>query len=74
LLGVIRRPAAIKQVVDGSLYPFGVDVVDLYDEHRVDPQVPSAGAAAHVQGAHEGRQGKALRLLSRGSTAGDIRC
>ncbi|MFC4532682.1 aldo/keto reductase [Sphaerisporangium dianthi] len=34
------RPAYLRQALDGSLARLGVDHVDLYYQHRVDPQVP----------------------------------
>jgi aryl-alcohol dehydrogenase-like predicted oxidoreductase len=34
------RPAHIKQVVEGSLKRLRTDVIDLYYQHRVDPNVP----------------------------------
>lgn len=33
-------PEYVKQAVDASLQRLGVDVIDLYYAHRVDPQVP----------------------------------
>lgn len=34
------RPAHIKEVVEGSLKRLRVDAIDLYYQHRVDPNVP----------------------------------
>jgi aryl-alcohol dehydrogenase-like predicted oxidoreductase len=34
------RPDYIRRSVDGSLERLGVDVIDLYYQHRVDPSVP----------------------------------
>jgi aryl-alcohol dehydrogenase-like predicted oxidoreductase len=34
------RPAYIRQAVDGSLQRLGIDTIDLYYQHRVDPQTP----------------------------------
>ncbi|MET8159099.1 aldo/keto reductase [Sphaerisporangium sp. NPDC005289] len=34
------RPDYLRQALDGSLKRLGVDHVDLYYQHRVDPQVP----------------------------------
>src|SRR6516164_8598660 len=34
------RPEHIERVVEGSLKRLKVDVIDLYYQHRVDPQVP----------------------------------
>jgi len=39
-LGVNGRPEYIRQCCDDSLRRLGVDVIDLYYQHRVDPQVP----------------------------------
>ncbi|CAM4254774.1 aryl-alcohol dehydrogenase-like predicted oxidoreductase [Paenibacillus endophyticus] len=33
-------PAYIKKSVDASLYQLGVDYIDLYYQHRVDPNIP----------------------------------
>src|SRR5262249_24664579 len=38
--GVDGRPAYIAQACDASLKRLGVDVIDLYYQHRVDPAVP----------------------------------
>src|SRR2546421_1172185 len=45
------RPERIKQSIEGSLKRLRTDVVDLYYQHRVDPNVPIedvAGAAKEV--------------------------
>jgi aryl-alcohol dehydrogenase-like predicted oxidoreductase len=47
--GVTSRPEVIRQVVDGSLQRLGVDVIDLYYQHRVDPQVPIEDVAGAVR-------------------------
>src|SRR5258708_5776499 len=49
LRGLDGSPAYIKQACDGSLRRLGVDHVDLYQLHRVDPATPieeSVGAMA----------------------------
>src|SRR6187402_915037 len=46
---VTSRPDVIKQVVDGSLHRLGVDAIDLYYQHRVDPQVPIEEVAGAVK-------------------------
>jgi aryl-alcohol dehydrogenase-like predicted oxidoreductase len=46
---VTSRPEVIKQVVDGSLHRLGVEVIDLYYQHRVDPQVPIEDVAGAVK-------------------------
>ncbi|HRZ39144.1 MAG TPA: aldo/keto reductase [Candidatus Paceibacterota bacterium] len=39
-LGVNGRPEYVRSCCDASLRRLGVDVIDLYYQHRVDPQVP----------------------------------
>lgn len=49
--GVDSRPEHIREAVEGSLRRLGTDVIDLYYQHRVDPQVPIedvAGAVAEL--------------------------
>ncbi|WP_219952583.1 aldo/keto reductase [Dickeya zeae] len=51
LRGVCGRPEYIRQAVEGSLTRLGVDVIDLYYQHRIDPAVPieeSVGALADL--------------------------
>ena len=43
------RPEHIKQVVEGSLKRLRVDAVDLYYQHRVDPNVPIEEVAGAVR-------------------------
>ncbi len=43
------RPAHIKQVVEGSLKRLRVDAIDLYYQHRVDPNVPIEDVAGAVK-------------------------
>ena len=38
--GLDSSPANIRRAVDGSLKRLGIDVIDLYYQHRVDPAVP----------------------------------
>src|SRR3954468_13722161 len=38
--GLDSRPEHIREVCDASLQRLGVDVIDLYYQHRVDPNVP----------------------------------
>lgn len=38
--GVCGRPEYVRQAVEGSLKRLGVDEIDLYYQHRVDPNVP----------------------------------
>src|SRR5438045_7849293 len=43
------RPEHIKQVVEGSLKRLKVEVIDLYYQHRVDPNVPIEDVAGAVK-------------------------
>jgi len=43
------RPEHIKQVAEGSLKRLKVDVLDLYYQHRVDPNVPIEDVAGAVK-------------------------
>src|SRR5499427_7404274 len=38
--GPDSSPANVRRAVDGSLKRLGIDVIDLYYQHRVDPNVP----------------------------------
>jgi aryl-alcohol dehydrogenase-like predicted oxidoreductase len=38
--GLNSRPEYIKQMVEGSLKRLSVETIDLYYQHRVDPDVP----------------------------------
>ena len=46
---VTSRPEVIKQVVDASRQRLGVDAIDLYYQHRVDPDVPIEDVAGAVK-------------------------
>ncbi len=46
---VDSRPEHIKQSVEGSLKRVKVDVIDLYYQHRVDPNVPMEDVAGAVK-------------------------
>src|SRR5271167_3580527 len=47
--GVNSKPEHIKQAVEGSLKRLKVDVIDLYYQHRVDPNVPIEDTAGAVK-------------------------
>ncbi len=50
-LGVNGKPEYVKQACDASLKRLGIDVIDLYYQHRVDPNVPieeTVGAMAEL--------------------------
>jgi aryl-alcohol dehydrogenase-like predicted oxidoreductase len=43
------RPEKIRQACEGSLKRLGVDVIDLFYQHRVDPEVPIEDVAGAVK-------------------------
>jgi aryl-alcohol dehydrogenase-like predicted oxidoreductase len=47
--GVNSQPEHIKQAVEGSLKRLKVDTIDLYYQHRVDPNVPIEDVAGAVK-------------------------
>jgi aryl-alcohol dehydrogenase-like predicted oxidoreductase len=47
--GLISRPEHIKKAVEGSLKRLKTDVIDLYYQHRVDPNVPIEDVAGAVK-------------------------
>src|SRR5262245_38923327 len=48
-IGVNSKPDHIKQVADASLKRLKVDAIDLFYQHRVDPQVPIEEVAGAVR-------------------------
>jgi aryl-alcohol dehydrogenase-like predicted oxidoreductase len=48
-VGLNSRPAHIKQVAEGSLKRLRVDAIDLFYQHRVDPNVPIEDVADAVK-------------------------
>ena len=68
---VTSRPEVIKQVVDGSLQRLGVDTIDLYYQHRVDPDVPIEDVAGAVKDLIDG--GKVKHFGMSEAAAGTIR-
>jgi len=49
-LGVNGRPEYVRQCCDASLQRLGVDEIDLYYQHRVDPQVPIEDTVGALSG------------------------
>ena len=49
LAGLDSRPEHIKEVVEGSLKRLMVDAIDLFYQHRVDPDVPIEDVAGAVK-------------------------
>lgn len=65
------RPEYVREACDGSLKRLGIDQIDLYYQHRVDPNVPieeTIGAMADLV-----RQGKVLYLGMSEASAATIR-
>jgi aryl-alcohol dehydrogenase-like predicted oxidoreductase len=48
-IGLDSRPGHIKEVAEGSLRRLGVDALDLFYQHRVDPDVPIEDVAGAVK-------------------------
>ncbi|WP_410611274.1 aldo/keto reductase [Amycolatopsis sp. lyj-109] len=47
--GLSSRPEHIEQVADASLRRLGIDAIDLFYQHRVDPDVPIEDVAGAVK-------------------------
>ncbi len=47
--GLDSRPQRIREVADASLERLGVEAIDLFYQHRVDPEVPIEDVAGTVQ-------------------------
>jgi aryl-alcohol dehydrogenase-like predicted oxidoreductase len=68
---VTSRPDIIMQVVEGSLQRLRVEALDLYYQHRVDPQVPIEDVAGAVKELIEA--GKVKHFGMSEAAAGTIR-
>lgn len=69
--GLCSRPDSIRRAVDHSLRRLRTDHIDLYYQHRVDPQVPIEDVAATVAELVEA--GKVLRFGLSEAASGTIR-
>jgi aryl-alcohol dehydrogenase-like predicted oxidoreductase len=69
--GLSSRPEHVRQAVDGSLRRLAVDVIDLYYQHRVDPDVPIEDVAGAVTGLVQA--GKVRHFGMSEAAAGTIR-
>lgn len=58
LCGLDSSPAAIRKAVEGSLKRLRTDYIDLYYQHRVDPQVPIEEVAGTMKELYD--EGKIL--------------
>jgi aryl-alcohol dehydrogenase-like predicted oxidoreductase len=48
-LGLNSRPEHIRKMTEGSLKRLGIETIDLYYQHRVDPKVPMEEVAGTVK-------------------------
>ncbi|MGV3550000.1 aldo/keto reductase [Rhizobium sp.] len=69
--GVDSRPEQIRSVIEGSLKRLGTDYVDLFYQHRVDPNVPMEDVAGTVKDLIS--EGKVLHFGMSEAGAGSIR-
>jgi aryl-alcohol dehydrogenase-like predicted oxidoreductase len=65
--GLNSRPEHIKQAVEGSLERLKTDVIDLYYQHRVDPDVPIEDVAGAVKELIQAGKVKHLGLSEAGA-------
>ena len=49
-LGINGKPEYVRQACDASLKRLGVDVIDLYYQHRVDPETPIEDTVGAMEG------------------------
>jgi aryl-alcohol dehydrogenase-like predicted oxidoreductase len=68
-LGLSSKPEHIKRVVEGSLKRLRVETIDLYYQHRVDPEVPIEDVAGTVKELIEAGKVKHFGLSEAGAQA-----
>jgi aryl-alcohol dehydrogenase-like predicted oxidoreductase len=61
--GIDGRPEYVRQACDASLRRLGVDVIDLYYQHRVDRKVPIEEDGGRHGRARQGGQGALPRTV-----------
>src|SRR5271165_4146728 len=66
-LGLNSRPEHIKEVAEGSLKRLKVDAIDLFYQHRVDPDVPIEDVAGAVKDLIEDGKAKHFGLSEAGA-------
>lgn len=64
--GVDSRPARIREVADAALKRLRIDRIDLFYQHRVDPDVPMEDVAGTVKGLIEAGKVKHFGLSEAG--------
>src|SRR4030067_573826 len=62
-LGVNGRPEYVRSCCEASLRRLGVDVIDLYYQHRVDPDTPIEQTVGAMGGPAGQGQGRSLGVL-----------
>src|ERR671937_96741 len=72
LPGLNSRPEHIRQAVEGSLKRLNVEAIDLYYQHRVDPEVPIEDVAGAVKDLIQAGKVKHFGLSEAGAKT--IRC
>ena len=75
--GLDSRPVHIKAVAEASLKRLKTDAIDLFYQHRVDPERADRGCGGRGEGADPPRQGQAFRTCpkqGRRRSAGRMRC
>ena len=65
--GLSSRPEHVKDVADASLRRLGVDAIDLFYQHRVDPDVPIEDVAGAVRDLIDAGKVKHFGLSEAGS-------
>jgi aryl-alcohol dehydrogenase-like predicted oxidoreductase len=58
--GVDGRPEYVAQACDASLERLGVEIIDLYYQHRVDPAVPVEDTVGATRGTGQGPLSRAV--------------
>src|ERR671915_207874 len=65
-VGVNGKPEYVKRACDASLKRLGVDTIDLYYQHRVDPEVPIEETVGAMKGLVEAGKVRFLGLSEAG--------
>src|SRR3712207_1936728 len=66
-VGVNGKPEYVKRACDASLERLGVDTIDLYYQHRVDPEVPIEETVGAMKELVEGGKVRYLGLSEAGA-------
>ena len=68
--GLDSRPEHIREVCEASLKRLQIDLIDLFYQHRIDPDVPIEDVVGTVKGPDRGREGQAFRPVRAGRSDG----